>query len=111
MAPARLLTVYLGLFNFGPFPNAALLTLSSPSKPRIKRTFDHANGNNNDWLTLKVQVVFEGALNVTWGLLPAVQRNQQRGLVSLQAATLKPHDGKVGEVLLHSATLKLDPQH
>ena len=100
----RLLTIYLGLFNFGPFSNAALLTLNTPGKPQIKRTFDHSNGNNNDWLTLKVQVVFDGALNVTWSLLPAEQENQKRGLVSLQAATLSPHDGKVGEMLLRSAT-------
>ena len=101
---SRRLTLFVGLFNFGSFGNWATLTAASPGQPPVTRTFDHDNGSNNNWRNLKIGIVFDGELTVTWRC-HANPANNKKGLASLQAARLEAFDGGRGAATLQAAVL------
>ena len=120
----RKLTVFTGLFNYGQsqqstdangfdtgdsYINSATLRASTPGAPPVSHTVTHMDGNNNDSVNAKFEIVFEGTVTVTWAL-DELSRGCNTALVncgwvSLQAATLARHSGEVGGVALFGAEL------
>ena len=120
---ARKLTVFTGLFNFGAtaqstsdgiatgesYTNSATLRAASPGHEPVSHTVTHMDGNNNDAVNTRFEIVFDGALTVTWGLDPLSRLCNTAlidcGWVGLQAAALASWDGEVGGVTLRGVEI------
>lgn len=101
----RKLTLYLGLFNYGAFGNSAILRISSPGQPTIKKMLEHDNGNNNDWQNYAFTIIFDGTITITWSLGPCNLNNKRCGLVSWQAATLENYNDGIGGIAIQAVVL------
>jgi hypothetical protein len=116
--------VYTSLFNYGAtaqsknaegietgdsYINTATLRISSPGQAPITHTVTHIDGNNNDAVNTAFEVIFTGALKLTWSLDDASKQCNTAlitcGWVGLQAATLSEHSGEVGGVVLRGIEL------
>ncbi len=108
----RVLTLYLGLFNWRgdlPFVKQALLRVSAPGEATISQNITHLDGNNNDIKNMAATIVYTKEITVSYELphpdlvcniavgtgSATVWQHNLCSFVALQAATIEEyHDAK-----------------